>query len=132
MSEQLEHVRRPNLPWRIFDLTECGLQTTDRPVISRADLQAKWKRQGQQRAALTTCMTCLSTAQRWPSWDEDPAACLGRETYMGRSPDTRLADELRAIALLVEAHRDEFDQTVASLTAAPSLAEARSARRRRA
>lgn len=127
--EELEHVRRPNLPWRTFDLTECGLDT-DRPVISRAELAAKWKAQGQQRAALTTCMTCLDTARRWPSWDEDPVRCLGRETYGGRrGHEDVFRAELRAIELLVEAYRDEFDQAVRDINAAPTL-EAKQAWRR--
>jgi hypothetical protein len=130
-GEELEHVRRPNLPWRSSDLTECGLDT-NRPTITREQLRAKWKRQGQQRAAMTTCMTCLSTARRWPSWDEDPVGCLGREAYLGESHGDAFRIELRAIALLIAAHREEFDQAVRDLNAAPTLDDLRRQRQRQA
>jgi hypothetical protein len=90
-------------------------------------------------------MTCLNTAQRWPSWDESPVECLGRETYAmrhgtasglraigGRTVSAQFRTELLAIALLVEAHRDEFDQAVADLNGAPSLQSVRDRRQGRA
>lgn len=138
MTEELEHVERPNLPWRQRSLTECGLETDGRPVITREALQKKWKDQGQQRAALTTCMTCLSTAQRWRGWDQRPSEVMKR--WMQTSSSSRawgdasydeMDLELIAIAALIAEHREEFDTYLAGLSAAPSLDAARRARRRR-
>lgn len=128
----LEHVMRPQPPWRAGEVTECGLRADSYPTISRDDLAAKVRKQGQQRAAMTTCMTCLSTARRWPTWDEDPVAAMGRETYGGRHGATRFRDELLAIAALIEKHRDEFDGYLAGLDDVPRLEEARRARAQRA
>jgi hypothetical protein len=128
----LEHVVRPTLPWRGTEdlLTECGLPAdADRNVISREDLRRKWKEQGQTRASMTTCMTCLHTAHRWPSWDEDPVRCLGRE--MGYYGNPRFEKELRAIQLLIEAHSEEFSNALGALDDAASFNEARMKRLRK-
>lgn len=129
MTEPLDHVLRPALPWRDQNdvKTECGRALVGLSVLSRDAAQVKWKKQGQARAALTTCMTCLQTAQRWPSWDEDPARSLGREHLgaMWAEGDPRLNRELRAIALLIDAHREEFDATVRGLEDVGSLDDAR-------
>jgi hypothetical protein len=132
MTETRDHVRRLDLPWRLIELTECGRPLADvGSWITRAALVARVKEDGIQRAAYSTCMTCLETARRWPSWDDSPTDCLMRELgYRGQSNPLMVA-ELRAVVLLIAAHRGEFDQTVADLQGAISLAERRAAKRRR-
>lgn len=127
-----DHVRRTDLPWRIATTTECGKPVVDvASVISRAELVAKVKQDGIQRAAYSTCMTCLETARRWPDWNADPVEAVARDFYGGRR-DPRLRDELRAIAALVDAHRDEFDDYLTGLGETVDLLAARRARRRSA
>ena len=126
-----DHVRRPELPWRVNPLTECGRRLDDvRTSISRDELAARLRRDGQQRTAFSVCMTCLSTAGRWPSWDADPVEAMARE-FHGFRRHERLADELRAIAAIVEAHREEFDGYLQGLRETVSLDAARRAKRRR-
>lgn len=122
-----EHVLRPVPPWRSEGKTECGLDIEGRPVLTRDEFVAKVKTQGQQRSAMSTCMTCWNTAQRWPSWDVDPAGCVARDTSGWRnSPE--FGEELRAIALLIEAHPDEFRATMDGLRSAVPIKALRQAR----
>lgn len=135
----LEHVVRDCPPWRDEkSLTECGLSVGSYLIISRDDLLAKVTKQGKQRAALSTCMTCWGTAERHSTWALRPSAVLARECkpdlgpgHVGR-PSQQIDRELRAIALLIEAHKDEFDSLLAALAAAVPLHEtARSIRAKR-
>lgn len=132
LSEPLHHIERPAPPWRDDQgLTECGLDATSIVVDrlwTRDDLRAAARNLGPQRLSMLCCMTCLNTAQRWPSWDQDPVEALGREIH-GRTAD-RFRQELWAIAALVEAHREEFDSFIAGLAEAPSLADQRRRHRR--
>lgn len=130
MTDQLplEHVERANLPWRDEALTECGLPTAGHPVLSRDAWLSKVKAQGKQRAAFTTCMTCWGAAARNSSWDHDPIRALSRACDDWKRKDQFVA-ELRALALLVEAHRDEFDLALSGLGEATSLDAARRRRR---
>jgi hypothetical protein len=121
----LEHVRRPQPPWRVADVTECGLPGGSYSTLSRDELAAKVARLGKQRTAMTTCMTCLNTAQRWPPFEDDPVAAMERETYHGRCGDTGFRDELVAIATLIERHRDEFADLVAGISATVRLSDRR-------
>lgn len=136
----IEHVRRSDLPWRIVGLTECGHPIESVSVVlSHEDLQAKVKQQGKQRAQITTCQTCWSTCQRWwADWDRDPCEVLSRYTNptWGRKADTPVGQQsilirkdLAAIALLIENHRDEFEELIVSLDSTTDLAERRQARR---
>lgn len=118
----LEHVIRPTLPWRDEDVTESGKQPKEH-AITRDEFIAKVHKQGKKRAAMTTCMTCFETAQRWPDWNANPIAVVAREvrgvTYWGQTgQELPLRDELRAIALLIEAHPEEFAETLAALKSA--------------
>lgn len=137
-DEPLTHVLRPSLPWRSDDqaMTECGLRADSYPTATREDASAKWKKMGAQRASLWLCMTCVQTADRWPTWDTDPAGCLGREVESGRyrrrdggEQAATLRTELVAIARLIELHRDDFDDLVASLGETVSLRDRRAAKR---
>ena len=99
--------------------------------------QARARSWGQRRTALVVCMQCADTMGRWPTWDQDPASVIAREGRgygLGHRDDRRelLDRELRAIALLIEAHPDEFTATVAGLAETTQLAAARRAKRRRA
>lgn len=114
-----EHVVRPALPWRDEQRTECGL-TADDKTLTRDDLVDKVRKQGQRRAQLTTCGTCYDTAQRWPDWSRNPSAVMARELknvnhWMGPDEGNPINDELRVIAMLIQEHREEFDQALAAL-----------------
>ena len=105
------HVTRPNLPWRVDDLTECGLPAAGHPVISRDEFLTRLTKFGKQRTAMTTCMTCFNTAFDHPTWNEDPVKCIAREVRVWYGPRTkRFKRELLAIAALVARHREEFDE----------------------
>jgi len=125
MKEPVDHILRPPLPWRRGEgaITECGYDATKVRAISRKEFFRRLKELGQQRAALFTCMTCAETAGRHSTWEEDPRLAMRREIeweagrwYYRESAERgeRLKDELLAIAALIEAHRDEFYETIAT------------------
>jgi hypothetical protein len=133
MRDAMEHIERCTLPWQSERLTECGKPIAEfATVLSRTDAARKFREQGKQRAAMTTCMTCLNRGSDQPlSWEGDPAAVMRRacERLGWRvGQDHPMNVELRALALLVQAHRDEFDQAIRDLTGAVSLAEIRRAK----
>lgn len=133
----VEHVRREVPPWRSANaVTECGLPVGGHPVISREDFVAKVKAQGQQRAAMSTCMTCWDSARRNAAWEDNPVDSLIREAerhrWGGRNGQRDVEgfrNELRAIAVLIETHRDEFDGLVAGLGETVRLDSLRAKRR---
>lgn len=138
MSEPVDHIARPALPWRLDDVrTECGKDASKvTSVISRDEALTKVKKQGKQRAAMSTCMTCWSTAESWRGWDESPSEVMARETkglrwFGPQDQAVKLDAELRAIAALVEAHRDEFDGFLTGLAETGDLRQARAERERR-
>lgn len=131
----VEHILRAQLPWRADRATECGRPAADVAAwITRDQAIEKIKDQGKQRAAMTTCMTCWETASRHGTWADDPAGVIERHVVGGRwgrrqgEPDLLVA-ELRAIELLIAAHREEFDATVSSFLGTVSLTDARSSKR---
>ena len=137
----LEHVIRSRPPWRRGeDLTECGKPVSNvAAVITRDEFVAKVRRQGQQRSAMSTCMTCWHTARNHPSWEENPVASLVREAMRfkwhlpGREGrDLTFYDELRAIEALIAAHPDEWAELLTGLGDTTRLDDKRRARRRRA
>lgn len=133
----IDHIRRPHLPWRDqAQSTECGRDIADvKGLISRDEAHARLKRLGHKRATFSMCLTCLETAERWKAWADDPAEALRREAQnISRRDQARVAllnKELRAIAALIQAHRDEFDGYLTGLEQTISLEAARQARRRR-
>lgn len=137
--KDITHIERSPLPWRPERATECGLDATRHPTWTREEAVAKAKELGTQRFSLFVCMTCMQTAERHYGWDADPAACLVRHAQpmtlkYGRDPDgekRRFADELRAIAALVAAHREEFDELVRGYAEVVDLKEARRERQTR-
>lgn len=122
MKEPVDHILRPQLPWRSSPgITECGYNAERAPTISRAEYFDRVKNFGRQRTAMLTCMTCADTASRWSTWEDDPRQAMQREiAWEGRrsvrsdESGCRLKDELLAVAILIEAHRDEFDAYIAA------------------
>jgi hypothetical protein len=126
----LDHVRRPDLPWRAATRTECGKPIADvKQIIDRDELLARLQSHGKARTSMTVCMTCWQTAARWETFEQDPVAAMAREVYGGRR-DPQFAMDLRALAALAVAHRDEFDEYVAGLATTASLAARRAQRAR--
>lgn len=141
MKEPVDHIVRAILPWREAEkgLTECGLAAASFPTIARETYFARRREMGAQRAALFTCMTCAGVVCHYAPWDDDPVSAISREApnywsgydhdgYTRRSPDPKhegFRRELRAIAALIESHRQEFDAHVAGLGAVSELDEAR-------
>lgn len=121
MSEPVEHVLRGRLPWRREDerrLTECGRAAESCTALTSADMDAKIRAQGQQRAGLSSCMTCWDkTGRKYAGllgkYDkDDPVEVLRREidrSRWGEEEKKPLQDELRALGMLVAAHREEYD-----------------------
>lgn len=140
----IDHVQRPLLPWRVESVTECGLEDASR-TITRQEFYDRMVDLGQQRTAMTVCMTCFHTCQRHAGrpksgasradlvsafvnvWEHDPAGVIEREVQGWKSDRRdRMNSELRAIGFLVAAHRDEFDAALEGMESAPSLADLRS------
>ena len=119
MKEPVDHILRPQLPWRDHGgITECGYDGSKVKIITRAEYIERRKELGQQRTAMFTCMTCAETATRWGTWEADPRKALEREIHWEtgwarEDRGIRLRDELLAIAELIENHRDEFDAHLA-------------------
>jgi len=139
VQEHVDHILRPALPWREDGLTECGRVVTEATAVVTADeVKARIKRIGQQRTAFTVCMTCAGRTSLSRTWQQDPIDVLYRElrrvsTGYGINTGpaaTRMTAELRAIAALIAAHRDEFDGYLSGLGDTVNLADARSRRRR--
>ena len=133
MKEPVDHIIRPRLPWRAEQpITECGYNAASVKTITREQFTARLKEYGQQRAGLFTCMTCMTTASRWPTWQEDARLALQREieweavhwnAYVKQVIQHRddrghlLLDELRAVESLIAAHPEEFRDLIAGLDA---------------
>jgi len=132
----VDHLRRTDLPWRRNAVTECGRPVDEvKTVITRAEAVARWTQLGAQRASFTLCMTCKDTANRWPTWDDSPAGamareCAGYDYRWGRGDKPAIDYDLRAAAILIEAHRDKFDEILAGVRNITDLAAARARRRR--
>lgn len=122
MKEPVDHIIRPSLPWRRdIGITECGYDASKVKAITRQAFFEREKNLGKQRCAMLTCMTCSDTTKRYGTWEDDPRAAIGREVtwergeYWGRGRNDRgtlLKEELLAIEVLIEAHREEFDATI--------------------
>ena len=121
MKEPVDHILRPTLPWRApAGITECGINAASVKTLTRDAYVARFKEMGQQRTALLTCMTCSDTARRWGTWDDDPRKAVEREiqwevAWRHRDHGDTIRDELLALAALVEAHREEFDELLRAM-----------------
>jgi hypothetical protein len=108
-------------------LTECGRPVDElREVVSRQAFLRLSQQWGQVRTALLVCMACFETARRWKSWDEDPIDGLKRVIYSESSAAALLRCELRALAMLAEKYRQEFDKLVAGVGKVVQLSDRRS------
>lgn len=129
------HLLRVRLPWSTTDKTECGKDPEQfKRVCSRADAVRRWKEIGQGRAQYEFCMTCVQTANRHPEFKDQPVAATKRGSYwMTEAHDARAVAELRAVALVLDTHREEFEAAVEEILTAPSLDDFRQqkAKRRR-
>jgi hypothetical protein len=82
MKEPVDHILRPNLPWRSPDegaITECGYDASKVKTLTRAEFFKGQKDLGERRTAMLTCMTCSDTARRGGTCDDDPRLALQRE-----------------------------------------------------
>lgn len=132
----ITHVARRDLPWRPAALTECGLPLAKHAAISADELDARIKKLGSQRQAMMTCMTCWSTSYRYGmdrSWN-GPAilTTLEREIQWARRhrEGSPFMADLKAIEVLIQRHRAEFDELLEDQRETVSLAEERKARAR--
>jgi hypothetical protein len=135
-TEPLQHILRPALPWQTERLTECGRNPDDFReglVIDRVEVKRLLAAHGKQRVAFMVCMTCFGRSNySHDSWEDNPASVMRRHCEragFGSDPSLAINVELRALALLVEAHREEFDQAVRDLQGAVPLAARRKQRR---
>jgi hypothetical protein len=130
MKEPVDHILRPQLPWRPpgAGITECGFNAASVKTLTRDEFFARLREYGRQRTAVMTCMTCSDTAQRWATWEQEPRQMMereiawegarfhswaGRERFSDAGRGQQLQDELLAIADLIEAHRADFDRLIA-------------------
>jgi hypothetical protein len=137
LGDRLDHVARLRLPWRTTDLTECGRDADKFPTITADQYEARLRKYGQRRTAFTVCQTCVSrvtfglpgTAGGIRNGIID---ALHRECERVRyDPNSQLEQELQAIAALIDAHRLEFDATLAGLDDITHLGARRAATRGR-
>lgn len=137
MKEPVDHILRPRLPWRgdAPAITECGFDASKVKTLTRDEYAQRLKDLGQQRSAMLTCMTCSQTAGRWGTWEDDPRRALEREIewecarwHSDRGRGQRLKDELLAIVLLIEAHREDFIASVENIEQRRSWLEQKEAR----
>lgn len=123
------------LPWRTDALTECGRRASDvTNVITLDDLDDRIRCHGHERSASTVCMTCWETSRTAARWETNPVHVIAREAVRAGLGDrepcaepqaARFGNELRAIAALVDAHRDEFNDCLAALELTASITEHR-------
>jgi hypothetical protein len=132
IARDIDHVLRPSLPWRnpAPGLTECGREPGRLHVLTREEFVEKYRRLGQQRSALTTCMTCWHTVRRWPTWDADPVMALTRELQSAGEQRDQIRRELLALAVLAATYSQTFTELLAGLRSVEDLAARRQARRR--
>ena len=131
---ELEHVARPNLPWRTDRFTLCGEDGGHvSSLLSLADLDARIQRDGNASTAAITCRTCWD-GRETALWESNPIGVIAREAVRAgigsREPSARpearrFVNELRAIAALIEAHHGEFDGYRTALDATTNLTDHR-------
>jgi hypothetical protein len=142
--EVLDHIARESPPWARDHFTECGRNVKDvKSFISRQECVTKIARIGKQRAAFSTCMVCAQRSHPAETWDDWPIGIVARyctrNHYYGYgnrrkndSDGARIENELRSLALLVDAHQDEYDAALEAIEGMSSLADARAAKAKEA
>jgi hypothetical protein len=136
MAEVKEHIIRTPLPWRAHEdaTTECGLPANSYPSLTPEQMEAKVKREGEQRASYSSCMTCWTTRRNrgFAQRSNSLLDVLNREILRGAHSNPaawkQLDREVRAMVLLVEAHREEFDTILRDMAEAVDLGAVRRAR----
>lgn len=111
----LDHIERLVPPWSDMELTECGRRTVDvASVISRSEAERAYRLLGRQRFAVAVCQTCTATMTRnqYPEDDADMQVALRHLNTYRKHPT--IGDEVRALAALVDRHRDEFRLLIGS------------------
>jgi hypothetical protein len=111
MKEPVDHIVRPQLPWRTQEtaITECGYSIAKVKTITREEFLQRMKQLGERRMYLLTCMTCLDTARRWEAWRDNPVHQMSREIQWDqRNKSSLLQRELMAIGMLISRHKEEF------------------------
>lgn len=132
LESVLAHIQRSRCPWEQPDLTECGRAVVEfARVVSRDQALARFREIGATRARYEFCVTCWETADRHSTWEADPLAAIGRlpNAWASGERAIRARAELRALGLLVEAHREEFDAAVESLLGTSDLRARKAVRR---
>jgi hypothetical protein len=137
------HLVRAAPGWRRPDQTECGRPIADVvTVVTRDEARQLITKYGKARSAFILCQACI-LHEKGVTWDNDPIATLFRELESVRfarySEDggrrgarhEQLTRELRAIATLIEAHREEFDTLIGDLGGAIDLQKHRRAKAHR-
>ncbi len=115
MKEPVDHILRPKLPWRSeSSITECGYDSTKVKTLTREEFFQRLKDFGEQRTAILTCMTCVNTARRWKTWEENPMDAVSREIQWEnprlRNRSHKMKNDLIAIELIINAHKEEFEK----------------------
>lgn len=137
-SPRHDHVLRRQLPWRrIEGLTECGLPAGSYPTLTAEQMAAKLKREGQQRAAMSSCMTCWNATMRHRGFlgADDLIEIVAREIERCRwnrnaEASKQLRDELQALVMLAEARPIEFESYLCDLKEVVDLGKVRDEKRR--
>lgn len=133
-DEPLDHVAREPLPWRDREegLTECGRPLKSCQSLTLEQMREKVKAQGERRASLSSCMTCWETSRRYEyqrEWRKNVHPifqAVQREIERVKiEHSVRLGREFHALALLAEAHREEFDAILRDMNDAIDIRSAK-------
>lgn len=139
MGGPLRHLRRAAPPWSSQARTVCGRPLDDVAAwLPFEEAKALFGKVGHVRAQFLFCQTCLSMhgyRQETPTrWEEEPdkvvADWAGRSNWRHTADGEQTRAELRALAFLVDAHREEYDAAVAALLNDDLAARRRAPRRR--
>jgi hypothetical protein len=137
----LRHIWRAELPWRRTIETECGLRVRSAidgratsPVaercVNRASYLDEQRRECREPATrhrwlLGFCQPCQLASLAHRSFDESPHLLLLRACQVYGKRARLIDSELRAVALLVARHRDEFDEQIEAELVLDTLLEMR-------
>lgn len=130
---KVDHIARAVVPWHEpATMTECGRRVEDvASLVARDEVVARVKREGKQRVLYSTCQTCVSTVQNHETWHQNPVAVASRHfaALDWEATDQQKAEVL-AIAALIEAHREEFDEFINGFGQTSDLASVRRQKQR--
>lgn len=135
-EDSVDHVLGSVLPWRSAQQTRCGRAVGDvAAVITLDQLEARINRYGRGATTLTVCATCCTSAHAATRWEVNPIGVVAQEAVRcgfsgvidsrSKPEARRFAAELYAIAALIRAHRDEFEDYISALARTTNIAAAR-------